>query len=93
MKMQGLNNNLIYRPYCKKKDTKPSKISRSKLSAQYGRTTNEKYDGKEETPENSTKERFPSTLQALNNHDRDPRRLKNHQNSPNKHQNQQSSKK
>jgi hypothetical protein len=44
-------------------------------------------------PENSTKERFPIILQALNSHNRDPRRLNNHQNLPNKHQTQQPSKK
>jgi hypothetical protein len=42
-------------------------------------------------PENSTKERFPITLQALNNHKIDLRRLSNHQNLPNKHQTQQPS--
>jgi hypothetical protein len=47
-----------------------------------------KYDEKEKPPKNSTKERFPITLQALNSHDRDPRRLNNHQNLPNKHQTQ-----
>jgi hypothetical protein len=42
--------------------------------------------------ENSTKERFPITLQALKSHEKDLIRLNNHQNVPNKHQNQQSSK-
>ena len=41
--------------------------------------------------ENSTKERFPITLQALNSHNRDLRRLNNHQNLPKKHQTQQPS--
>jgi hypothetical protein len=48
MKMQGMNNNLIYRPYCKQKD-KPSRIPRSKHSDQDARTTNEKDDEKEKT--------------------------------------------
>jgi hypothetical protein len=48
-----------------------------------------KNDEKERPPKNSTKERFPITLQVLNSHDRDPRRLNNHQNLPNKHQTQQ----
>jgi hypothetical protein len=53
-------------------------ISRSKHPTQDARTTNEKYDEKEKLTENSTKESFPITLQALNSNDIDPRRLKNH---------------
>ena len=53
-------------------------ISRRKHLAQDARTTNEKDDDKEKLLENSTKERFPITLQPLNSHDRDPRRLNNH---------------
>jgi hypothetical protein len=48
---------------------------------------------KKKRPENSTKERFPITMQALNNYDKDPRRLNNYQNSPNKHQTHKPSKK
>jgi hypothetical protein len=44
-------------------------------------------------PKNSTKERFPIILQALNSHNRDPRRLNNHQNLPDKHQTQKPIKK
>jgi hypothetical protein len=66
MKMQGLNNNLIYRPYCKQKETSQARIPRSKHSDQDARTTNEKDDEKEKPPENSTIKRFPITLQALN---------------------------
>jgi hypothetical protein len=39
-----------------------------------------------EPPKNSTKERFPITLQALNSHNKDLRRLNNHKKLPNKHQ-------
>jgi hypothetical protein len=46
--MKGLNNNLIYRPYCKHKD-KPSRIPRNKHSSQDVRATNETYDEKEKT--------------------------------------------
>ena len=59
-KIQGLNNNLIYRPYYKKK-YKPTRIPKRKHSAQDARKTNEKDDEKEKLPENSTKERFPIT--------------------------------
>jgi hypothetical protein len=48
---------------------------------------------KKKTPESSTKDRFPITLQTLNSHDRDPRRLSNHKKLPNKHQTQQANKK
>ena len=44
-------------------------------------------------PKNSTKERFPITLQVLNSDERDPRRLSNHQDLPSKHQTHQPSKK
>jgi hypothetical protein len=57
---------------------KPSRISKSKHPTLYARTTNENDDEKEKPLENSTKERFPITLQALNSHDRDLIRLINH---------------
>jgi hypothetical protein len=72
---------------------KTSIISRRKHPTQDARTTNEKDDEKEKPLENSAKERFPITLQALNSHERDPRRLNNHQQLTNKHQSQQFRKK
>jgi hypothetical protein len=61
-------------------------IPRSTHSDQDERTTNEKYYEKEKPPKNSTIKRFPVTLKALNNYDRDLRRHNNHQNAPRKHQ-------
>jgi hypothetical protein len=92
MKMQGLNNNLIYKPYCKKKETNQAGYQEANTQPKMQGQPMKKMMRKKKPPENSTKERFPITLQALNSHDRDPRRLNNHQNLPNKHQTQQSSK-
>jgi hypothetical protein len=52
----------------------PKEISRRKHSSQDARTTNEKDDEKEKPPENSTKERFPITLQALNSYEERPKK-------------------
>jgi hypothetical protein len=62
MKMKGLNNSLIYRPYYDKKRDKPRRIRRRKHSNQDARTTNEIDDEKEKLLENSTIKRFPISL-------------------------------
>jgi hypothetical protein len=93
MKMQGLNNSLIYKSYCKKKETNQEGYQEANTQPKMqGQPMKQKMMRRKKLPKNSTKERFPITLQALNSHERVPRRVNNHQYLPNKHQTQQSNK-
>jgi hypothetical protein len=92
MKMKGLNNNLIYKPYYKQKETNQQRYQEANTQPKMQGKPMKMMMRKKKPPENITKGRFPINLQALNNHERDPRQLNNHQNLSNKHQTQQSRK-
>ena len=92
MKMNGLNNNLIYKTLlCIERDNS-GRIPRNKTpNPMYKDDQNEKVMRKT-PPKNSTPDRFPVIPQALDNHYRDPRRLNKHQIPPRNHQTQLTSK-
>jgi hypothetical protein len=62
MKMQGLNNNLIYRPYCKKKETNQARYQEANTQPKMQGQPIKKMMRRKKPPKNSTKERFPITL-------------------------------